>query len=91
VSTAVLRWLHTAQIETAFIDPRKPWQNGVDESFNGRFRDECLTIESCRNRLEAQVGIERWQRHDNEERLHVSLGDRTRPNSRTKSRARAAG
>ena len=77
VATAVLRWLQTAQIETAFIDPGKPWQNGTDESFNGKFRDECLTIEWFRNRLEAQVGIERWRRHYNEERPHMSLGDQT--------------
>jgi len=77
VATAVLRWLHTAQIDTAFIDPGKPWQNGTDESFNGKFRDECLTIEWFRNRLEAQVGIERWRRHYNEERPHMSLGDLT--------------
>ena len=66
----------TAQIETAFIDPGKPWQNGTDESFNDKFRDECLTIEWFRNRLEAQVGIERWRRHYNEERPHSSLGYR---------------
>jgi putative transposase len=52
VATAVLRWLQKASIETAFIDPGKPWQNGTDESFNGKFRDECLTIEWFRNRLE---------------------------------------
>ena len=77
VATAVLRWLQAAQIETAFIDPGKPWQNGTDESFNGKFRDECLTIEWFRNRLEAQVGIERWRRHYNDERPHMSLGDLT--------------
>jgi putative transposase len=75
MATAMLRWLQTAQIETAFIDPGKPWQNGTDESFNGKFRDECLTIEWFRNRLEAQVGIERWRRQYNEERPHI--GDLT--------------
>jgi len=60
----VLAGNNMAQIETAFIDPGKPWQNGTDESFNGKFRDECLTIEWFRNRLEAQVGIERWRRPD---------------------------
>jgi len=65
VATAILRWLHAAQIETAFIDPGKPWQNGTDESFNGKFRNECLTLEWFRNRLEAKVGIERWRRHYN--------------------------
>ena len=38
---AILRWLQTAQIETAFIDPGKPWQNGTDESFNGKFRERA--------------------------------------------------
>ena len=42
VATAILRWLPTAQIETAFIDPGKPWPNGADESFNGKFRDQHL-------------------------------------------------
>ncbi len=77
VATAILRWLAAAQIETAFIDPGKPWQNGTDESFNGKFRNECLTLEWFRNRLEAQVAIERWRRHYNEERPHMSLGDQT--------------
>jgi putative transposase len=77
VATAVLRWVQTAAIETAFIDPGKPWQNGTDESFNGKFRNECLTLEWFRNRIDAKVGIERWRRHYNEERPHMSLGDRT--------------
>ena len=45
VSKAILEYLETAGIETALIDPGKPWQNGMDESFNGRFRDECLSVE----------------------------------------------
>ena len=77
VATAILRWLQAAHIETAFIDPGKPWQNGTDESFNGKFRNECLTVEWFRNRVEAKVGIERWRRHYNEERPHMSLGDLT--------------
>ena len=77
VATAILRWLHATGIETAFIDPGKPWQNGTDESFNGKFRNECLTIEWCRNRVEARVAIERWRHHYNEERPHMSLGDLT--------------
>lgn len=56
-------WLAAAMIETAFIDPGKPWQNGTDEPFNGKFRNECLTLERFRNSLEAQVAIERWRRH----------------------------
>ena len=44
IATALLRWLQTAKIDTAFIDPGKPWQNGTDESFNGKFRNECLSL-----------------------------------------------
>jgi len=73
VATAILQWLHAAHIDTAFIDPGKPWQNGTDESFNGKFRDECLNVEWFRNRREAQVGIEIWRRHYNEVRPHMSL------------------
>ena len=68
IATALLRWLQTAKIDTAFIDPGKPWQNGTDESFNGKFRNECLSLEWFRNRMEAKIGIERWRRHYNEER-----------------------
>jgi putative transposase len=72
---AILRWLHTAQIETALIDdPWKPWQNGADESFNGKLRDEYLSLQWFRDRVEAQVGIEQWRRHYNEVRPHSSLG-----------------
>jgi len=74
VAAAILRWLTDAQIETALIDPGKPWQNGADESFNGKFRDEFLTLQWFRNRVDAKVGIEQWRRHYNEVRPHSSLG-----------------
>ena len=74
VARAILRWLLEAQIETALIDPGKPWQNATDESFNGRLRDEYLTLNWFRNRVDARVGIEQWRRHYNEVRPHSSLG-----------------
>ena len=74
VSAAVLRWLGDEDIDTAFIAPGKPWQNATDESFNGRFRDECLNQEWFRNRREAKVIIEQWRRHYNDVRPHSSLG-----------------
>src|ERR1039457_5420294 len=58
VSKAVLKWLLASNIDTALIDPGKPWQNGADESFNGKFRDECLSLEWFRNRTEATIVIE---------------------------------
>jgi putative transposase len=77
VATAILRWLADAQIETALIDPGKPWQNAMDESFNGKFRDEHLSLQWFRNRVEARVSIEAWRQHYNEVRPHSSLGYRT--------------
>jgi putative transposase len=73
VSRAVLRWLQEAAIDTALTDPGKPWQNGADESFNARFRDECLSLEWFRNRSDATAVIEQWRRHYNDERPHSSL------------------
>lgn len=77
VSRAVLRWLAEAQIDTACIEPGKPWQNGSNESFNGKFRDECLAMHWFINRLDAKVLIEEFRRQYNEVRPHSSLGQLT--------------
>jgi putative transposase len=77
VSHAVLRWITSAGIETALSDPGKPWQNGTDESFNGKFRDECLSMEWFRSRREAVPAISIWRTHYNEVRPHSSLGELT--------------
>lgn len=74
VSRKLLRWIVAQKIDIALIDPGKPWQNGVGESFNGKFRDECLSLEWFRSRAEAKVVIESWRRHYNEVRPHSSLG-----------------
>ncbi len=73
VAAAILRWLHDAAIDTALIDPGKPWQNATDESFNGKLRDECLSLQWFRNRVDARVSIELWRRHYNDVRPHSSL------------------
>ena len=73
VARALLKWMADQKIETALIDPGKPWQNGVGESFNGKFRDECLSLEWFLSRAEAKVVIECWRRHYNEVRPHSSL------------------
>lgn len=77
VSNALVKWMTKEGVETAFIDPGKPWQNGTNESFNGRFRDECLGVEWFRSRLEARAIIETWRRHYNTVRPHSSLGGLT--------------
>jgi len=77
VSRALLRWAAQNQLEMVLIDPSKPWQNGVNESFNGKFRDECLSMEWFRNRTEARAVINTWRQHYNEIRPHSRLGQRT--------------
>jgi len=77
VSRAVLKWLTDLNIDTAHIDPGKPWQNGTNESFNGKFRDECLSMEWFRNRIDAKITIEHFRRQYNEIRPHSSLGQLT--------------
>lgn len=74
VSRAVLRWLSQSNIDIACIDPGKPWQNGSNESFNGKFRDECLSMQWFKNRIDAKMLIEEFRRHYNEVRPHSSLG-----------------
>ncbi len=72
VSQAILEWIASAGIATVLNDPGKPWQNGADESFNGKFRDECLSVEWFHSRREAKVFIESWRQHYNEVRPHSS-------------------
>lgn len=74
VSAAIEEWLEKQGVETTHIEPGKPWQNGMNESFNGKFRDECLGMEWFRTRAEAKVIIEIWRREYNEIRPHQGLG-----------------
>ena len=75
IANNVKAWAASLNLPLAFITPGKPWQNGFNESFNGKFRDECLSVEWFRNRREAQVVIEQWRREYNTERPHSSLGN----------------
>ena len=77
VSRALLRWALKNELGMALIDPGKPWQNGTAESFNGKFRDECLSMEWFRVRQEAKVVIESWREHYNHVRPHSSLENMT--------------
>ncbi len=77
VSRAILRWLAQANIETIAIDPGKPWQNGTNESFNGKFRDECLAMQWFKNRIDAKILIEHFRREYNQVRPHSSLANLT--------------
>lgn len=77
VSKALLEWAMKESLQLALIEPGKPWQNGTNESFNGKFRDECLSMEWFRNRIEAKVVIEDWRIHYNDVRPHSSLNYQT--------------
>lgn len=77
VSTALLKWVSDESLALLLIEPGKPWQNGTNESFNGKFRDECLSAEWFRSRIEAKVIIEDWRNHYNMVRPHSSLGYKT--------------
>jgi putative transposase len=77
ISKAVLKWVSDSGFDTALIDPGKPWQNGANESFNGKFRDECLGMQWFKNRIDAKVAIEDWRQMYNEVRPHSSLQNLT--------------
>jgi len=69
-------WLKCHKIDTLFIEPGSPWENGYIESFNGKLRDELLKREIFDTLYEAQVLIERWRIEYNTIRPHSSLGYR---------------
>ena len=73
IAHRIRRWLGRTGITTAYIDPGKPWQNGVGESFHSRFRDECLNQEAFFTVSEAAIIIEQYRRAYNEARPHSSL------------------
>ena len=73
---AVRRWLERIGVKTAFIEPGSPWENGYNESFNGKLRDELLNAEIFYNIQEAKVVIENWRKEYNTVRPHSSLGYR---------------
>ncbi len=73
---AVREWLSKIGVQTLFIEPGSPWENGYIESFNGKFRDELLNGEIFTTLLEARVLIENWRREYNHIRPHSSLGFR---------------
>jgi len=76
VAKVVREWLQRLEVETLFIEPGSPWENGYIESFNGRLRDELLNGEIFYTLHEARVLIEMWRRHYNHVRPHSSLGYR---------------
>ena len=72
----VREWLPHVGVKTLFIEPGSPWENGYNESFNGKLRDELLNGEIFYSLKEAQILTERWRREYNTIRPHSSLGYR---------------
>ncbi|MDP7453508.1 MAG: IS3 family transposase [Arenicellales bacterium] len=73
---AVRDWLPRVGVQTLFIQPGSPWENGYNESFNGKLRDELLNGEIFYSLKEVEILTERWRREYNTIRPHSSLGYR---------------
>ena len=70
-------WAYQEGVELKPIEPGKPSQNGYIESFNGKFRDECLNEHWFLDLPDTRITVEDWRRDYNENRPHSSLGDQT--------------
>lgn len=73
-SRAFDQWRHQSGLTHHLIKPGRPMQNGTCESFNGRFRDECLNENWFRDLAEVRQVAGRWLRDYNHHRPHTSLG-----------------
>ena len=73
---AVREWRARLDVGTLFIEPGSPWENGYNDSFNGKLRDELLNGEIFYTLQEAKVLVEQWRVHYNTIRPHSSLGYR---------------
>jgi transposase InsO family protein len=76
IANQLRQWLNRLGVQTLFIEPGSPWENGYIESFNGKMRDELLAREIFYSLKEAQVMIEMWRREYNTIRPHSALGYR---------------
>jgi putative transposase len=70
-------WAYARGVTLRFIRPGKPIENAYIESFNGKFRDECLNEHWFVNLADAKLAIEAWRVDYNTVRPHSSLGGRT--------------
>ena len=77
IAKFLMRLFGVHGVEARHIEPGSPWQNGLNERFNGSLRDECLNLETFHNRDHARALIKLYARHYNERRPHSSLGYQT--------------
>lgn len=73
IAKALQSWLAQHHAKTLYITPGSPWENPFIESFNDKFRDECLNMHVFVDGRHAQTVVEAWRREYNEERPHSSL------------------
>ena len=76
-SREFMNWAFKRKIAIEYIQPGKPIQNAFVESFNSRFRDECLNEELFHDLADAKKKIEKWRKYYNEERPHSSIDMKT--------------
>ena len=74
IAKQLKNWLEKQGCKTLYIEPGSPWQNAYIESFNGKFRDECLNREVFKNGTHAREVVVGWTQEYNEERPHSALG-----------------
>lgn len=73
ISHAIRKWVEQLGVDTMYIEPGSPWENGYAESFHSRLRDEFLATEEFENLRAAQRLTSQWQYEYNNERPHSSL------------------
>jgi putative transposase len=74
IAKALVKMLSERGVACRHIDPGSPWQNGLNERFNGSLRDECLNLETFAHRDQARAVCRLYKRHYNEQRPHSALG-----------------
>jgi putative transposase len=74
IAKAIWTWMMAAGLETLYIAPGAPWENGYAESFDSKVRDELLNAEEFGSVLEAKVLAKKWRQEYNPVRPHSSLG-----------------
>jgi transposase InsO family protein len=77
IALAMRRWLKQVGVETLYVEPGSPWENGYAESFHSRVRDEFLALEVFENLAAARRLTGRWREDYNQVRPHSSLGYQT--------------
>jgi hypothetical protein len=73
IAKGIRQWLGKLGVQTLYIEPGSPWENGITESFNSRLRDELLKVEQFSNAAHARASAAAWREDYNEYRPHSSL------------------